>query len=252
LLGADNVTDWEGVLKEGGDYWLPVFALPAAGEENFTLVISTPADTQTSDNSTSERSAFDAEKISVSGASPQDFVPPGWKIAARVEGDLNGDGRPDQVLQLVTADTPDDRSDTDAAPEAHVLLILLAEGGKLQRTGLAMKLLVPVAPQYSLSLKVRNGVLVVEQAYGMSDVFNLKHLFRYEPQTERFLLIGRDQFNYTRPLSDDTIKTSENYLTGVRLITTGHFRRGVGTVGETTKREQMERKKVYLEDVDEN
>ena len=251
LPGADNTTDWEGVLKEG-DYWLPVFALPAAGEEDFTLLISIPSDSQTADNSTAERPALDAKKISASGASVQDFVPLGWKVAARMEGDLNGDGRSDQVLQLVTSDTPDDRSDTDAAPEAHVLVILLTEGSKLQRVGLATKLLVTVAPQYNLGLKIRNGVLVVEQAYGMSDVFNLKHLFRYEPQTGRFLLIGRDQFNYTRPLSDDTIKTSENYLTGVRLITTGHFRRGVGTVGETTKREQIERKKIYLEDVDEN
>ena len=149
----------------------------------------------------------------------------------------------------MTADTPNDRTETDATPEAHSLLILIAEGGKLRRSGIATKLLVPVAPQYSLDLSIRSGVLSVKQAYGMSDVINLTHLFRLEPQTGRFLPIGRDVFTYTRPLSSDTIKTSENYLTGVRLTTTGHFRRG--TVSEeTTKREQTERKKVYIEDVD--
>ena len=96
------------------------------------------------------------------------------------------------------------------------------------------------------------GVLVVEQDYGMSDVVSLKHILRYEPREGRFLLIGRDAFNYTRPLSDDTVKTSENFLTGTRLITTGHFRRGVGAVGETTRREQIGRKRIYLEDVDED
>lgn len=251
LPGTEAVTtDWKGVLKEGGSYWIEVYALRAAGEEDFTLVISTPSDSQAGESGSSEEQNLDARRISTDGAGPQDFVPPGWKIAARVEGDLNSDGHPDQVLQLVTADTPDDRSDTDAAPEAQSLLILLADGSKLRRTGLASKLLLPIVPQYSLDLTISNGVLGVKQDYGMSDVIDLRHLFRYEPQTGRFLLIGKEVFFYTRPLNGDTVKTSENYLTGVRLITTGHFRSGVGTVNETTKREQIARKKVYFEDVD--
>lgn len=39
LPGSNSVTDWEGVLKEGGDYWLSVYALPDAGEEEFTLEV---------------------------------------------------------------------------------------------------------------------------------------------------------------------------------------------------------------------
>lgn len=250
LPGTDAVTDWEGTLKVAGDYWISVFALPAANEENFTLVISLPTGKRSDASTTPENGSIDVTKIPKTGSMPQNFVPSGWEIAARAEGDLNGDGRADQVLQLVTADTPTDRSASDAAPEAHSLLILLTDGGAFRRSGVATKLLIPIAPQYSLDLMIRNGVLTVKQAYGMSDVINLTHVFRLEPETGRFLLIGRDVFTYTRPLSDDTIKTSENYLTGVRLITTGHFRRATGTVAETTKREQIERKKVYLEDVD--
>jgi hypothetical protein len=251
LPGTDGVTAWEGAFREGGNYWISVYALPAAGEETFTLVISTPPDTQADRGSMPGGGDVDAEKLPASGTSPQDFVPPGWKVAARAEGDLNGDRLPDLVLQMVTADTPDDLPDTAAAPEAHALLVLLAEGGRLRRAGLATKLLVPIVPQYSLDLTIRNGVLVVRQDYGMSDVVNLTHRFRQEPQTGRFLLIGKDTFTYSRPLRDDTVKTSENYLTGVQLITTGHFRRGAGDVRETTRREQIERKKVYLEQVDE-
>jgi hypothetical protein len=255
LPDAEGATDWEGTLAEGGDYWIDVYALPAAGEESFTLVISTPRDAQAVDNNggggASAEPSLNTEKVAARGASPQDFVPPGWKIAERVEGDLNGDGRMDQALQLVTADAPDDSSGTAAAPEAQALLVLLADGDALRRAGLATKLLTTLAPQYSVELTIKNGVLNVHQDYGMSDVVDLKHLFRYEPGTGRFLLIGRDVFTYTRPLSDDTVKTSENYLTGVRLTTTGHFRRGV--VGpETSKREQFARKKIYLEDVDED
>ena len=43
LPGAKDVTNWEGTFKGGGDYLIDVYALPAAGEENFTLVISTPS-----------------------------------------------------------------------------------------------------------------------------------------------------------------------------------------------------------------
>jgi hypothetical protein len=40
LPGAKGVTNWEGVLKEGGDYWINVYALPNAGEEDFTLEVT--------------------------------------------------------------------------------------------------------------------------------------------------------------------------------------------------------------------
>jgi hypothetical protein len=40
LPGAADMTDWEGVLKQGGDYWIAVYALPAADEEDFTLEVT--------------------------------------------------------------------------------------------------------------------------------------------------------------------------------------------------------------------
>jgi len=62
LPGADAVTDWEGTLKDGGDYWIGVFALPAAGEENFTLVISSPSD-QPTDGSTNSDAPSICERV---------------------------------------------------------------------------------------------------------------------------------------------------------------------------------------------
>ena len=191
--------------------------------------------------------------VPAQGARVGDFVPRGWKIAARVAGDLNRDARPDTVLHLVTADTPDDRMGTDAAPEGHALVIVLAgERGRLRRGGVAPRLLVPLVPQYDVGLTIRSGVLIVTQDFGMTDVVNLLHRFRHDPATGRFVLIGKDTFSYTRPLSrDDTFRTSENYLTGVRLATTGHVRDGV-VARETTKRERIPRSKTYFEDVDED
>jgi hypothetical protein len=183
------------------------------------------------------------------GARAADFVPRGWKVAMRAAGDLDRDARPDTVLHLVTADTPDDPLYT-SAPEGHALVVLLAQAdGSLRRAGVAPELLETGAPQYGLELEIRGGVLAAEQSYGMTWVVNLTHRFRHDPASGRFLLIGRDQYTYTRPLDrDDTVLVSENYLTGVRLTTTGHVRDGI-VARETTRREPIPRKAAFMEDV---
>ncbi|HLL46978.1 MAG TPA: hypothetical protein VK399_09710, partial [Longimicrobiaceae bacterium] len=71
-------------------------------------------------------------------------------------------------------------------------------------------------------------------------------------ESGRFLLIGRDQYTYTRPIGrDDTVLVSENYLTGVRLTTTGHVRNGV-VARESTRREPIPRRQAFMEDVSDN
>jgi hypothetical protein len=190
--------------------------------------------------------------VPVRGARAADFVPRGWKEAMRAAGDLDRDGRADTVLHLVAADTPDDPLYT-SAPEGHALVVLLAQAdGSLRRAGVAPELLETGAPQYGLELEVRNGVLVAEQSYGMTWVVNLTHRFRHDPASGRFLLIGRDQYTYTRPIDrDDTVLVSENYLTGVRLTTTGHVRNGV-VARESTRREPIPRRQAFMEDVSDN
>lgn len=211
----------------------------------FILLGASGADAQ-------EGRPFDPALVASAGAGEADFVPRGWKVAARAEGDLDGDGRADRVLHLVEEGTYYDPNAVTAAPESQALVVLLAgRDGKLRRAGVAARLLQPVVPQYILDFKVERGVLVVNQNYGMTQVMDMTHRFRYEPAPGRFLLIGRDTFFYTRPISrDDTVRTSENYLTGVRLTTTGHVRNGE-VVRETTRRERIERKRTYMEEVDE-
>ena len=195
---------------------------------------------------------FNPAQVPTEGARPQDFAPRGWKVAAQVEGDLNNDRRPDHALHLVPEDY--DSSEINSAPEAHTLLILFTEdGGRLRRAGLAARLLVPIVGQYGLEMTIRNGVLVVNQNYGMSDVTDLTHRFRYEPATGRFLLIGKDTWNYHRPQGPrwPATRVSENYLTGVRLTTTERWLSN-GTQRATTRRAQIARARVFLEDVNES
>ena len=192
---------------------------------------------------------FNPEQVPVEGHRPQDFVPRRWKIGAREEGDLNGDRLPDHALQLVPEDY--DSSGISAAPEAQALLILLSGDGKLRRAGITTKLLLPDVPQYILSMFIRNGVLVIDQNYGMSDVADIAHLLRYEPTAARFLLIGKDKSSYHRPEGPKwpATKVSENYLVGVRLTTTDRWLSN-GTNRRTTKRGRVARMRVFLEDVD--
>lgn len=195
---------------------------------------------------------FKPEEVPTEGSSVQDFVPRGWKVGARAEGDLNGDRRTDHVLQLVPQDY--DSTSINAAPEAHALLILMAaDSGKLKRAGLATKLLVPVVPQYILDISIKSGVLVINQNFGMTDVTDLTHRFRYQPVPYRFSLIGKDTFNYHRPQGPNwpATRISENYLTGVRLTTTDRWLSN-GTNKPTKKRARIARTRVFLEDVDEN
>jgi hypothetical protein len=195
---------------------------------------------------------FPGRAVPARGARVQAFIPAGWKAAHEVTGDLNGDGRPDRVVHVVQAGTYYDPDAITAAPESQALLILLAEpGGGWRRAAMATRLLQTIVPQWGLNLTIRHGVLIVNQNYGMTEVADVTHRFRLEPATGRFLLIGRDQLNYHRPQElTDPVKVSENYLTGQRLTTTGHYTSG-GGYRETEQRESIPRTKAYFDDIDE-
>jgi hypothetical protein len=195
---------------------------------------------------------FDPEQVPAEGRRAQDFLPRGWKVGAGVEGDLNGDRLPDRALQLVPDDY--DPAGVGAAPESHALVVLLSsEGGRLRRAAVATKLLVPAAPQYGIEMSIKNGVLVVNQNFGMTDVADLTHRFRLDPASGRFLLIGKDTFSYHRPQGPDwpSTRVSENYLTGLRLTTTERYLNS-GKSSATTERGRAARARVFLEDVDED
>jgi hypothetical protein len=200
-----------------------------------------------------DASPLDPARVAATGARVQDFVPRGWRVAHQVIGDLNGDTRADRVLHIVPrAETHYDPNAISAAPSTHAIVVLLADaGGRLRRGGMAPRLLQPEMPQYGLEITIRRGVLIVNQNFGMTRVTDLTHRFRWDAATRRFLLIGRDQFYYTRPQwNDDHLRISENYLTGVRLTTTEHARNGE-MERETTERARIPRTRTPMERVDE-
>src|SRR5205814_10666602 len=127
---------------------------------------------------------------------------------------------------------------------ARALIVLLqGADGKLSRAAIADKLLqctgcggafygVVDAPA---NVKVENNVIVVEQDHGSREVSDVTFRFRYDPASQRFILIGFDYAERDRA-NGKSASESTNYLTGVRK-TNGK----ASTVPKT---------KVFMDDVD--
>ena len=175
------------------------------------------------------------------------FVPPGWKIEKKLTADLNGDSLPDFALELIENKPEKDQSG-DATERSRVLVIVLQnQDGKLARAGVTDKLLqctrcggafygVVEAPA---NVKIEKGVIIVEQDHGSRDLTNTTYRFRYDPEAQRFILIGFD-FADTDRLTGKEVSESTNYLTGVRRVT-----RGKAITSST-----ISPKKIFIEDVD--
>ncbi len=119
--------------------------------------------------------------------------------------------------------------------------------GKLTRVGVADKLLQCTrcggafygVVESPANVKIEKGVIVVEQDHGSRDLTDTTYRFRYDPETQRFVLIGFDFADVDR-LTGKDVAESTNYLTGVRKVT-----RGKASTSSTTPR-----KKIFIEDVD--
>ena len=197
-----------------------------------------------------EAGTIDKSSIPAEATEANQFAPTGWKIEAQVPGDLNGDSLPDFALKLVE-NKPDKTSDGYPTERGRALVIVLAtKDGKLRRAGVADSLLqctrcggafygVVEAPA---NVSIEKGVVVVEQDHGSRDVTDTTYRFRYDPATQRFILIGFDLSDVDR-LTANAVTESTNYLTGIRITTRGKGNR------DTKKRSVVQKKTVYLEDV---
>ncbi|MDT5122054.1 MAG: hypothetical protein QOC96_1536 [Acidobacteriota bacterium] len=194
---------------------------------------------------------IDKSRIPAVAGDVKDFVPPGWKIEEQVTGDLNGDAAPDYALKLVE-DKPAKESDDSATERQRALVIVLRnKDGKLSRAAVTDRLLqctrcggafygVVEAPA---NVKIEKGVIVVEQDHGSREMGDETFRFRYEPQTQKFALIGFD-YAYHDRLTAGVMAESNNYLTGVRETFRGKGKK------DTKSRSNISRQKIYLEDVD--
>lgn len=135
------------------------------------------------------------------------FVPKGWKVETRVNGDLNGDRAPDAVLRLINGSG--DRA----------LLVLQQSNGQWRRIGVAPRLLLCSTcggMLGSIEIKIENGVILVDQLRGSREAVKTLHRFWIDRATNRLVLIGLDVQAYDRATGDET-RTSSNFLTGQKI-----------------------------------
>lgn len=189
--------------------------------------------------------------VPATGAREEDFVPQGWERREHSDvedADLNGDGIADTAI-IVT--------DKQNTAEPALIVLFGTKDGKWTLAGVAPRLIAGAGLNtFGISdgpqMKIEKGVLKVYQMVvfnGLNDAEEYTHLFRYDPQTHRFWLIGAEYESYSRNEAHDSLKVSDNYLTNESISTVTHYRNNKAA-GSTVKRSNLKPVKIYLENAE--
>lgn len=197
-----------------------------------------------------EAGKIDPARIPAQAKDAGSLVPAGWKIEEQISGDLNADSLPDYVLKLVEDKPAKDADDMPTERGRALVIALVEKDGTLKRAGVADKLLQCTrcggafygVVETPAGVSIEEGVVVVEQDHGSRNLTNTAFKFRFDPATQRFMLIGFDLADADR-LTAQVVSESNNYLSNSRVITRSKGNRDVKT------RSVLSRTKIYLEDV---
>lgn len=172
-----------------------------------------------------ERPVLDARLVPATGATPEAFVPKGWKIEEPISGDLNNDKRPDVVLDLIE-DIPAENAEGVPNTRMRALVVLFREpDNSLRRVGVGPWVLWCTTcggmlgdPSGSGGLvRIEKGVLIVDQLSGSREATNQVERFRWDPKKGSIMKIGDDIINYDR-LDGSSETVSTNFLTGMQVL----------------------------------
>ena len=187
---------------------------------------------------------FPVKDLAHEGKSLSDFVPKGWTVEYKAEGDLNGDGVSDIAAILVQND-PEDMGDR------ALIVLVRSDGGKFTPAGINDKMLECkgcLGEGGSVNISIKKGVLIVFEWIGSQLYSKTTWRFRYESPRQRFILIGKDvESGY----GEKGKVESFNYLTGQKVTTT--FRYDANSDRKTvtsTKNEKGSRETPFIENVD--
>lgn len=203
---------------------------------------------------TDERRFINPAQISRTGRAASDFVPPGWKIEQRIEGDFNTDGRTDTVLALIE-DLPEEAAPGTPRDRHRALLVLLKEPkSTLRRIGIGISVLRCTTcngmfgsggGDISITDK---GVLTIKQIYGSREAVDYTLRFRYNTTRGHMVLIGEDVI-LTDSATGKSTTTSNNYLTGIRVTHHSQYNKHrERDVVLSTKRTRIKRRTLTLEE----
>lgn len=178
------------------------------------------------------------------------FVPPGWTIEEKTQGDLNGDAYPDVVLMLAEEGHA---GPTDEA--GRTLVVLSGSGdGSFQDIGTNRKVLLCVQCFGAIGgkprISIQRKVLIVEQMTGSRETTSGLWRVRWDAGSKRMRLIGFDIKKVDRATGESTAE-STNLLNGKRITESLRYDKATDrdvVVGKKTS--SVETLPVYLEDVD--
>ncbi len=164
-----------------------------------------------------------------------DFVPAGWKLYDKVEGDLNGDGHDDAALVIQRNDADGVVSNPDGLgvdrynKNPRILLVAISdEHGQLKLAGRNDRIIpdwvIPTIVDPYSSMAIRDGKLHLLIEYfasaGSWTMFNQTFQFRWNGSA--MALIGYDYHEVKRN-TGGTTTISVNYLTHRRSDATGRI-----------------------------
>ncbi|MGA2403976.1 MAG: FG-GAP repeat protein, partial [Syntrophobacteraceae bacterium] len=180
-----------------------------------------------------------------------DFLPEGWSIQEQVSGDLNGDGVPDIAAILIHGNPGSDPSEAEDDLERALIILLGRGNGKFIPAGTNDKIIHCEGcggVHEMVGISIEKGVIVVTQWSGSREFAIETWRFRYDPKTQRFVLIGSDVESGDGMRGTGTV-TSFNYLTGLKITETYRHDKNERKITTSTKREKGPRKTPFIEDV---
>ena len=201
---------------------------------------------------------FDDSALPRTANAVEKFLPSGWMLEAQVSGDLNNDSVPDTALKLIEKPAADDDKDNPASRERVLMILFKNRQGIFERVATEKNLLqctgcggafygVMEAPA---DVDIAKGVLIVKQDHGSRNVTETTYRFRYNPGVKKFALIGYDMNDRDRA-TGETINTSTNYLTGVKITDIFQYSKKLDKeVKKSSRRIKINKPPQYLEEID--
>lgn len=164
-----------------------------------------------------------AKKLPQSGKTLQEFIPQGWSVMEKAEGDLNIDGFNDIAAVLINATMEKNNTIGDDTDLPRLLIILFRNSDNTFKLAAASQKAIlcnicgGVWGDPFENIKIEKGTLIISHYGGSSDRWGYVHRFRY--QDGDWFLIGRTETNRNvNTLEGKSV--DQNLITGLAITKT--------------------------------
>jgi len=198
------------------------------------------------------RVASAIKRIPSEGRTVQGFVPKGWEIRDQASEDLDGDNVMDAVLTLALPideeGKPGETNGSDDEASPNIVVVLFGRpGGGFRLFAVNGRLNPAESDDRSfLSPRIEKGVLILNDNWGDGWANDITYRFRYDAATRKLMLIGFDSERYDRTSIYEGQRSSENYLTGIRVDYVKSLNRRTSSYSET-RRAKIDRARITFE-----